>query len=424
MCEFEQKVLNGFISCNVKNERIGVAVSGGADSVSLLLSLVHAMPSAKFYVITVNHNIRPKEESGGDAQFVLELCERLKADGAAVCCKVVELPCGAVHNLEEERGQGVEDAARFLRYAAFEQFMAENNLDCLCLAHNKNDQLETVLMRFLSGADVETSGGIKQLRGKYVRPMLGVTRSEIEAYLNGLGQSWRTDSTNADVTYLRNKIRLKLVPFLNENFDGWEKAVLSGAEKNEQSAVVLQEIVEAFPYVVRSGEVELPGKNFYAQPFAIQCRVLLKACNLAGENSRIPYSFIKDVLRNPKGKKAFGSVEIYPKKTCILVKKSVKTHTECVFSAIIEESGTYSFPFGELAVNQFELPCCVRSARLDDSVKSADGKSKKICDIFSDWHVPVDQRSMIPVVQKLKGPEQEIVAVLGSVLGFSDWIVK
>lgn len=424
MCEFEKKVLDGFISCNVKRERIGIAVSGGADSVSLLLSLTKNFPDSNFYVITVNHNIRPKEECGGDAAFVFELCERLKKTDINIICKIVELPCGAVDKSADERGQGIEDAARFLRYKAFEQFITENNLDCLCLAHNKNDQLETVLMRFLNGADIEAVSGIKNLRGKIVRPMLSVTRKEIESYLQALGQTWRTDSTNADENYLRNKIRLKLVPFLNENFCGWETAVLNGAEKNEYVAAVMQDLVDSFSMKVLPEQVEIEKNAFFAQPFAVQCRLLLKACNLAGENCRIPYAFIKEVLRNPQGKKVFGTLEICLKKDCILVKKSVKTHTESVFSAIIEESGTYSFPFGELTVNQFELPCCVRSARLDDFVETADGKAKKVSDIYADWHVPVEQRSLIPVVQKLKGKKQEIVAVLGSVLGFSDWIVK
>ena len=198
MCEFEKKVKANLdvILRESAHEAVyppvGVAVSGGADSIALLLVMSEIV--SPLYVITVNHNIRPAEESGGDAEYVMSLCQRLEKDsGLKICCKLAELKPGAVAAEAEKRGRGSEDAARSLRYDAFEKYICHNQLDCLCLAHNRNDQLETILMRFLQGASFDSAAGIKARRGPYIRPLLNISRSEIESYLTGQGISWRTD---------------------------------------------------------------------------------------------------------------------------------------------------------------------------------------------------------------------------------------
>ena len=476
MCEFEKKVWNGLIACGVETgdfvnspdvaaqgdgdfssspnvPRLGLAVSGGADSVSLLVSLSNII-KAPLFVITVNHNIRPAEESGGDAEFVKQLCSELaRKRGIEIFCKVVELKRGAVEAEAKKRGGGIEDAARALRYEAFENFIAENNLSALCLAHNKNDQLETVLMRFLQGASLDSAGGIKERRGCFVRPFLNISRSEIENYLASREISWRTDKTNYETEYLRNKIRLKLVPFLNENFDGWQTAVLNGAEKAAQDSELIKSLLEGFPFKTLSdGAVQLPLGDFMAASDALKYRLLLEACNRAGEASRIPRQFLKDVIlaldssQNCSFTKHFASVDIICEKNHLFVKKHKESNTDLYFSDIIEETGTFEFPFGSLSVFNYKeqdgkrlvsvcagesgvvdgvsLPFCVRNVNPGDSVLCADGSEKKVSDIFSDWHVTSEDRSLIPVVQLLNEKSQRIKAVLGGVLQYKDWIVK
>ena len=133
MCEFEQKVkksLEEIIKSAGKSLssglRLGVAVSCGADSISLLLALSELCLEYNFplYVITVNHNIRPASESGGDVKFVLELCKRLEGSGYNIVCEAVELARGKVAEEAQKRGGGIEEAARFLRYEAFEAFIS------------------------------------------------------------------------------------------------------------------------------------------------------------------------------------------------------------------------------------------------------------------------------------------------------------
>ena len=166
MCDFEKKVKDSLIECGVEvsenapshTPRVGVAVSGGADSISLLLALSQLF--SPLYVITVNHNIRPAEESRGDVDFVLEVCEKLRRGGTSeINCDVVELERGEVERAAAERGGGIDEAARHLRYAAFGRFVTERGLDALCLAHNRNDQLEpdASMLRSISAMPVDGS---------------------------------------------------------------------------------------------------------------------------------------------------------------------------------------------------------------------------------------------------------------------------
>ena len=161
--DFEKKVSRGLAECGVnlfadKSAPVGVAVSGGADSVSLLVSLVHICKNpGKIIAVTVNHNLRSEEESGGDAVFVEKLCSSL-----GVKCRRFDVPRGKILSEAKKNGSGVEDAARKIRYSCFEKFIQETGSSFLCLAHNRNDRIETVVMRFMQGAGTSSLAGIPQ----------------------------------------------------------------------------------------------------------------------------------------------------------------------------------------------------------------------------------------------------------------------
>lgn len=463
MCSFEEKVLNGIKKCGISNLsglKIGAGVSGGADSISLLISLSNILSplGLTLYVITVNHNIRAKEESSGDANFVLNLCKNLSDKGFLIKAKCYEIEEGQVSALAKERSGGIEDAARELRYEAFESFIKKNKLDYLCLAHNQNDQLETLLMRFFNGATLEALAGIKSLRGKYIRPLLDISRGEIEVYLKEKEQDFRTDKTNFDELYLRNKIRLKLMPFLDQNMGGWRKALLGANGRYQEDADFILDAVKDFPLEPCDGGIKVPLNDFLNLAPAIQNRVLIKAANMAGEDSRIPQAFLVDCLKALKstGKinftKHYNKVQVVCNKNNLLVKKYDKSQTDFKFFVIIEESGIYELPFGQLNVSKnddsnavlssneeyvasicrgelissfkLKLPVIVRSVSLDDEIKSADGKMKKVSDILNDWKLSDLDRSLLPVFQVLESSEQSIIALAGSFLGYKDWIVK
>ena len=158
LCDFEKEVFEAVLACLQKSSagdlnnltKIAAGVSGGADSVSLLVSLCNIFSplGVTLHVVTVNHNIRPENETCGDADFVVDLCSNLQKEGKLVDCTVKEISRGFVEQTACERKSGIEEAARFLRYKVFSDFCNQNDIQVLFLAHNRNDNLETVLMRF------------------------------------------------------------------------------------------------------------------------------------------------------------------------------------------------------------------------------------------------------------------------------------
>lgn len=482
LCDFEKKVEKSLLDCGVLfsgDLKIGAAVSGGADSVSLLLSLCSVLKkySIPLYVITINHNIRHKNETEGDAVFVEQLCQNLKKNGFLVNFKCITFEENQVSKLSGSRKGGIEEAARFLRYQAFDNFILSNKLDYLCLAHNKNDQLETLLMRFLQGSGLDGLCGIKQKRQKFIRPLLDFERSEIEVYLNSKNQSWRTDSTNTNQNYLRNKIRLSLVPFLKENFPGWEKALISGQKKAMEDAAFISYIVnncdvnknmgadncnysadncnygadncnygadscnygaDSCNYGADICNYGADNCNYRAFP-AITKRLILRKFNEAGISCRVPDSFLQELckeINNSKSvKKFFNGYEIIIKNNEVLVKKAVKKHTDLVFFDIIEHDGIFNFPFGIMSVLEgkiyindnslscsVKMPFCVRNVTSGDTIATADGSLKKVRDIFSDWHVLQEHKELIPLILDVQ--TGEIVCIAASFLGYNDWVVK
>ena len=453
MSDFEDGVLKGLEKCGVKfsslaaqGSSIGAAVSGGADSVSLLVSLAVLCRrfSIPLKVITINHYIRVLEETCADVEYVSALCNKLCEQGFDISLTIHELKQGEAAALAREKNIGIEAAARELRYAAFDSFIEREQLACLCLAHNKNDQLETLLMRFIQGAGTDSGSGIPFVRGKYVRPLLWTERSAIEKYLKEKDIRWCTDSTNSDSSYLRNRIRNELVPLLNERFSGWDKGALQGAQKAACDSKVLKTATEDFmknhsvKRETAAGVMVELDKQFYKQARALKTRVLLMAANLAGFTLRIPYVFLVDICdyadnnmeeKTKKGGgaavKNYAGLEIILKNNSVLIKKTNEIQKETVFSAIIEHSGMYEVPCGQVFVpDGFEFPVLLRSWCTGDEIMTADGGFKKVKDILADWHVAQELRQFIPVVQALNEPEQKILCVLGSCIGCKDWIVK
>jgi len=462
VASFEEKVLMGLKNCNINiNEshkvlNIGAAVSGGADSVSLLLALSKLSTEYNFniFVITVNHFIRPIEETCGDAAFVQKLCTLLKNKGCSVTCKIVELEKGSVQLLAEKEKTGIEAAARTLRYKAFEQFISDYNLDALCLAHNQNDQLETLIMRFLQGTNVDHSCGIHPVREKYIRPMLEISREEIEVYLKENNQDYCTDATNEDTKYFRNNIRKNLIPLLDKNFSGWKNGVLKGGQKASEDYLVIKKQQDNYfqnnPFIFTQEGlcIELPA--FLQLEKALKFRVLLQAMDTVLKNNgeeRIPFVFIEEVVNlvettEKDFSKQINQLEICKKKDQLFVKKCINMNTDLVFSVIIQEDGIINLPFGRLEISSkydlnkvvningittecsFCYPVCVRNIESDDYILSASNSLKKISSILNDWKVSGELKEKIPVIQELTGSEQSVICILGKALGFKDWVLR
>ncbi len=216
--------------CGLAGRTLLAAVSGGADSVALLCLLHRLSPryGYRLAAVTVDHRIRSAAESAGDACFVAELCASLSPP---VPCTTVTVAEGGIAAEAVRRGRGMEEAARHVRYRHFAETADRIGASFILTGHNRNDQLETVLMRFFQGSGGSALGGIAVRRGRYVRPLLAVTRAEITAWLEGEGLAWREDLTNAGDGYLRNRIRNRLVPVLDGLLPGWQSGVTAAASR-------------------------------------------------------------------------------------------------------------------------------------------------------------------------------------------------
>ena len=190
---------------------MGVGVSGGADSVALLRALHERSGSLGLvlHVAHLHHGLRGAE-ADGDLEFVRALAAEL---GLPFHEARVDVAAEA-----EKAGETLEEAARRLRYAWFRTLLTETPLDAVATAHTRDDQAETVCGKFLRGAWTEGLSGIHPVvefpEGRIVRPLLGATRAEVEAYLRALGQGWREDASNRDPAFTRNRIRHELLPRL------------------------------------------------------------------------------------------------------------------------------------------------------------------------------------------------------------------
>lgn len=209
--EAVEQIIEKYNMLNQCNNLI-VGLSGGADSVCLLLVMKEYIEkknlNIKLHAVHVNHGIRG-EEADKDQKFSQMLCQQL---GVEFSCESVDIPRLATENKQTE-----EEAGRNARYAIFERKAQELNCAKIAVAHHMNDQAETVIMNMLRGSSLRGMCGILPVRGRIIRPLLNVTRENIEEYLKVRGQGYVTDQTNMDDEYTRNKIRNRVIPFLEEN---------------------------------------------------------------------------------------------------------------------------------------------------------------------------------------------------------------
>lgn len=186
-----------------------VALSGGADSVALLRILC----DLGYHIEAAHCNFHLRgEESDRDEKFVKDLC------------KTLNIPLHLIHFDTAEYASlhqvSIEMAARELRYGYFRQLRDDIGAETVCVAHHRDDAVETLLMNLLRGSGIHGLTGIRPCNGHIVRPLLGVSRQEIEEYLHSIGQDYVTDSTNLQPDVLRNKLRLQLLPLLETLYPG------------------------------------------------------------------------------------------------------------------------------------------------------------------------------------------------------------
>lgn len=218
-----QKIVEEFIlnkGLLTKHDKVLIAVSGGRDSIVLLFVL--SQLEYNIEVAHCNYKLRG-EESEKDEQFVKNLCEQLKVP--------FHQKSFNTKKLAQEEGVSIQMKARDLRYDWFENLKVNLKIDRIAIAHHLDDQLETILINLTRGTGIKGLRGMKAKRGDIIRPLLCVSRDEINDYLYAKHIAFREDSSNASGKYFRNKIRHQIIPVLKEINPSLFKAVSNTTDR-------------------------------------------------------------------------------------------------------------------------------------------------------------------------------------------------
>ena len=231
-----------------KGDVVIAGVSGGADSVCLLFVLCALQETLGFRVKAchVNHGLRGAE-ADEDEEYVRRLCREL------------EVPCRFFHENVEliaaKRKQSPEEAGRMVRREAFLAMCREDGGTKIATAHHRDDNAETVLLNMARGTGLHGAGGIRPARDFYVRPLLCLTRAEVEAYCRAAGQEWVTDETNLSDAYARNRLRHDALPALRQANAGAERNLARFCEKAARADAYFARAAGA----LLTGAAEAPG---------------------------------------------------------------------------------------------------------------------------------------------------------------------
>jgi len=228
--------IKDFISRNNlldNGSNVVVGLSGGADSTALLMALKRL--GYHIHAVHCNFHLRGSE-SDRDQEFVTQLCKKLD----------IELTVCHYHTREyaSSHGISIEMAARDLRYADFSRIMHERGASAVCIAHHRDDSVETVLLNLIRGTGIKGLTGIKPRNGFIIRPLLCVSRQEIEDFLKDIGQPYITDSTNLETDFTRNRIRLELLPLIRTVNPAADSSIESTALHLQQAYAFYSQAME------------------------------------------------------------------------------------------------------------------------------------------------------------------------------------
>jgi len=325
--------------------RILAAVSGGADSVCLMLSLRQL--GYDVCAVHVEHGIRG-EESLEDCAFVRKLCEE---QGIALTVVPVNAPSAA-----QGFSLSLEEAARLVRWKALMETSDRLGIRVIATAHHRTDQAETVLWNLIRGSSLTGLGGIRAVRQEdgrlIIRPMIDCERGQIEDYLRQRKVSWQTDSTNADTRLTRNAIRRKVLPLLEELNPQSVLHITQAASDLQQAEDWLSEQTEStFRDVIRKNgdgkERDLTAdRNALRQcPDFLRARVLrrmIAQCE-GGEKdiARAHVAALEKLVDGPNGGQASlpDHLTAFSEEGILRLTRSVAEKTEEV--ALLREDGTY-----------------------------------------------------------------------------------
>jgi tRNA(Ile)-lysidine synthase len=402
------------VARSLRNVREGSArptlvagLSGGADSVSLLHAL-HALAGQDGFRLVaahLDHGLRPG--SAGDAAFCRRLCRTL-----GVPLRVGRADVRARAALD---GGGIEEAARLERHAFLEAVRLREGALWIVLAHTRDDQAETVLLRLLRGSGSAGLGAMRARAGRLLRPMLRVSRQDVLDHLAAHGLAWREDPSNADPAFLRNRIRHELIPYLESRFNpAVREALARTASVLAEEAELLATIAAAVGLRSEDGAAILPRAAVAQAPRAVARIAVRNAVRAAGGLRGVALDHVDGIIDLaarpaasgrrvplPGGRNAaihFDEIRIGPAGPAVPP-----------FDAALGVPGRAPLPDGRWvearplrrrgprAIGVPAGPLTVRTRRPGDRVRSA-GREMSLKRFLMDRRVPAADRDRLPVV--------------------------
>lgn len=302
-----------------KGDRVLVAVSGGPDSMSLLNYLFDNKELFKIEIFAchVNHGIR--ENAKIDEEYVKKYCEE---KNIKLFINHSDIP-----SIAKDEKRGIEETGRKVRYEFFEKIAKEENISKIAVAHNKNDNAETVIMNLFRGSGLSGIKGIEAKRKKYIRPLIECERQEIEDYCERKKINPRHDESNDDNTYTRNKIRNVVIPYIKNEFnpniiDTLKRFSDIIKEDEEFIESITNETFEKIASL-SNNEISFNVKEFNANPIVIQKSLIKKSIKMVvGSLNEIDKVNIEDIIKLCNNN--IGNKYLLPNKNVRIEMKSKK----------------------------------------------------------------------------------------------------
>jgi tRNA(Ile)-lysidine synthase len=285
--------------------RILIGVSGGSDSVALVLLLRELAEQGGFSVVALAHlNHRLRCTASRDEQFCRDLGARL---GLPISVESVDVAAYAL-----AQRLSVEDAARRLRYDFLHRAAGSASADRIAVGHTRDDQAETFLLKLIRGAGMKGLGGIYPRRGAVVRPLLDVTRGDLRRYLESRGQGWVEDETNADLENPRNRIRHRVLPELDlAAAASASPAIARAAAIVREDGQWLDELADRRSRALTAREetgLEIDVSGLMAEPPPVRRRIVLTALRLVAPNREITFEHVEMTLEVAVGESSGADV--------------------------------------------------------------------------------------------------------------------
>lgn len=247
------------------------AVSGGRDSMALLHVLLRLSTQHGFAVAAAHYNHLLRESAARDEALVRQWCAARGIPFAA--------DRGDVRSYAEKSGRSIEDAARIMRYQFLESAAGEYGADYIATAHHRQDNTETLLLHLLRGSGLSGLCGIAPVRGSIIRPLLDVDRAVIDGYIKENAIPYAEDETNADTAYTRNRLRLELLPLLEEISPGSTGRMAAAAKRLRADEEFLEQYTVS---LLPPDTAEIPTALLNAQPANIAARLVRTAARRLG----------------------------------------------------------------------------------------------------------------------------------------------